>query len=269
MVTKKVTKKKVAKKAAKKKKAAALGRFGGVDLADVLQEEGVNEQRIPEVLAFIRSLSDAQANVKSTPPVPTPAPLDSSAELVVAASADILVEERERWRARTRQAIQSGRASGIDGCRVTFWDLEVIVPGAPRSSFVGRAIHEKAPGSHPTESPVIYDAIYEANQDLLPPSIRLAVQTLRLRLEKDRTTREQNNSAASAVTKNLTPRIKLLVERPQYAEAKKRGRTGKYRLTHLGRQVFEGWPDWHETDANPWGGTEPPTGDADTPTDIT
>lgn len=269
MAKKKVAKKKCAKKKTAKKKAAAMGHFGGVDLADVLRSEGVNEQGIPQVLALIRSLSDAQADENSTPFAPTPAPLNSHPELMVVATADALLEEKQGWWARTRQAIQSGRARDIDGCRVTFWDLEVIVRGAPRSSFVGRAIHEKASRLHPTESPAIYDAIYEANQNLLPPSLQLAVQTLRLRLEEDRTTREQNNRAASAVTKNLTPRITLLVARLQYAEVQKRGRTGKYHLTDFGRQVFENWPDWHESDANPWVADEPPTRNADTPTHIT
>jgi hypothetical protein len=141
--------------------------------------------------------------------------------------------------------------------------------GAPRSSFVGRAIHVTARDAWPAESTAIYDAIFKANQDLLPPSLQLAVQTLRLRFNAERTTREQNNSAASAVTKNLSPRIKLLVEQLNYAESHRRGRTNQYRLTRLGRQVFEGWPNWRDPDANPWAGNQPPTENIDTPTDVT
>jgi hypothetical protein len=273
MAKKKITKKKGAKKNAAKKKAAAMGRSGGVDLADVLRREGVDEQRIPDVLAIIRSLSDAQADENSAPSAPTPTPLDSTAGLTVAASADALVEERERWRARTRQAIHSGLASDMSGRQNTLWVLEPrVLRGPPRASFVGRALHVRSVGSRRSVScEGVCDAIYGNNPLLLSNTLRQAVEITRNgpigATQPER--RRQATGASSAIKKRTTERVELLAtELLRYAESLEAEKGEEHRLTRVGRRVFDNWPNWHHPDANPWVEDEPPTADAGTPTDI-
>jgi hypothetical protein len=269
-----MAKKKGAKKKAAKKKAAAMGRSGGVDLAEVLRREGVDEQRIPDVLAMIRSLSDAQADENSAPSAPTQTLIDSPAGLIVAASANAVVEERERLRARTRQAIQSGRASGIQGRRDSLWTLEppVLQMKTPRISFVGRAIHANTnPVALIANYVTIFETINRARAALLPETVRQALRIIHYgpgegsKAEK----RKRDTSARSTLRKTLDGRIDWLVNRLSYAETMPGNRGEVYRLNRLGRQVFENWPDWNDPDANPWVEEEPPAGVADTPTDIT
>jgi len=274
MAKKKVAKKKRAKKKTAKKKAAAMGHFGGVDLADVLRSEGVNEQGIPQVLALIRILSDAQADENSTHSAPTPAPLNSHPELMVVATADALLEERQGWRARTRQAIQSGRASGIQGRRDSLWALEppVLQMKTPRISFVGRAIHANTnPVALIANYVTIFETINRARAALLPETVRQALRIIHngpgegSKAEK----RKRDTSARSTLRKTLDGRIDWLVNRLSYAETMPGNRGEVYHLNRLGRQVFENWPDWNDPDANPWVEDEPPTRNADTPTHIT
>jgi len=252
-----MAKKKGAKKKAAKKKAAATGRSGGVDLADVLRREGVDEQRIPDVLAIIQSLSDAQADENSAPSAPTPTPLDSTAGLTVAASADALVEERERWRARTRQAIHSGRLSDTWGRRNTLWVLETrVLKGPPRASVVGRALHVRSGRSRSSVScEGVCEAIYNNNSTLLSNALRRAVEITRNGPtgETQPERRRQATGASSAIKKRTNERVELLSpDFLGYAESV-HGKNGEeHRLTRAGEKVFDGWPDWHDPDANPW-----------------
>ena len=261
---KKVAKKKRAKKKTAKKKAAAMGHSGSVDLADLLRREGVNEQQLPDLLALIRSLSDAQADENSTPSAPTPTPLDSPAGLRVAATAVAVLEERKGWRARTRQAIQSGRASEILGRQNTLWVLEPrVLRGPPRASFVGRALHEKSGGGRRSVScEEVCDTIYGNKRLLLSDTLRQAVEITRNGptggTQSER--RRQATDASSAIRKRTTERIVLLAtERLRYVVSLRGGKSEEHCLTRVGRRVFDHWPDWHDPDANPGVEDEPPT----------
>ena len=261
---KKVAKKKRAKKKTAKKKAAAMGHSGSVDLADLLRREGVNEQQLPDLLALIRSLSDAQADENSTPSAPTPTPLDSPAGLRVAATAASVLEERKGWWARTKQAIQSRQESETLGRQNTLWVLETrVLRGPPRASFVGRALHERSGGSRrPVSCEVVCASIYDNNPLLLSDTLRQAVEITRNGPtgETQPERRSQATDASSAIRKRTTVRIKLLATEPlRYADSLRGGKSEEHCLTRVGRRVFGHWPDWHEPDANPWVEDEPPT----------
>lgn len=241
---------------------------GGVDLAGVLREAGVAEERIPETIATIRAMSDAQAGEGTAPAVPTPAPPDSPVEMNVATVADAIAHESQRWRARTRSVVRVARLSRVQGHRDTLWAIEPDLLPSPRVSFVGRAIHKGTSGS---QRAIAYEAIYlnisAENDQLLTPAMRRSVMTLSQRLVEGQTTPDQNNSAVTVLIRPLRRRTAVLVRALQYAEERKQGKDRVYNLTPIGQQVFNNWPDWHAPDAIPGGGAdeadagEAPSGD--------
>jgi len=260
---KKTAKKKAAKKWSRPRTAhvnAALitgGECQAADLAEVLREYGVDPARIPEAIADIRAVSDAQSGDGPSPAAPTPAPVDSTVELNVATAANAVVVENEATATQARTAISGGHATFVDGVRQSFSVADgLFVSGMPRSVFVGRAIHEKTGNTPSTDGPTIYEYLYDLSNQFLTTTMQVAVRTLKLRLEEGRTTRPRNNSASAAVRKNIKPRITLLMSF-DYVEAQKTRGTWRYWLTDLGRQVFNGWPNWPAHDVAPNAGNEP------------
>jgi hypothetical protein len=229
---------------------------GGVDLAGVLREAGIAEERIPETIATIRAISDAQAGEGTPPPAPTPAPLDSPGEMNVATAGDAVVAEANRWRQRTRAAISAGRASTLHAHQDHLWTWEwnALRGKRPRISFVGRAIHANTqrPGCV-ADYITIFETIDHENRDLLPDSLQRAIDVV-LRGPSGQTTNERRNekkSATSALRKNLDHRLEWLTGWLRYVTAQKGCHKTDYRLTRLGSQVFNNWPDWHAPDAIP------------------
>jgi hypothetical protein len=223
---------------------------GDVDLADVLGRIESVEVRLGEAVSLLRAMADAKAGESTPSGVPTPTLADSVEERSVAVAATAFVSEVGSNAARMRETIDTGEMSAIDGCRDTLWAMETrYLRGAPRASFVARAIWLEGGGSHARNSTEVYDAIYTANDQLLSPALQRAVQTLRLRVHEDRRETGLNNAAASAITKNIKPRIELLAERLRYVEVIKNRTVRRYRLSRLGAQVFDCWPNWHAADA--------------------
>lgn len=238
-----------------------VSQAGGVDLAGVLREAGVAEERIPETIATIRAISDAQAGEGTPPPAPTPAPLNSRGEMNVATTGDAVVAEANRGRRRTRAAINAGRASTLharqDGLWAMEWDLLRGKP--PRISFVGRSIHvnTQRPGCV-ADYITIFETINHENRDLLPDSLQRAIDVIQngatggTELER----RRNRTSATSALRKNLDHRVAWLIRALRYATAQESDTKTNYRLTRLGSQVFSNWPRWDSPDANPTPDTE-------------
>jgi hypothetical protein len=227
------------------------------DLLELLREYGVNESRISEAVAGIRALSDAQAGEGPPPTAPEPAPIDSTAELNVAAAGEGMIAEVERWQERAEAVIRSGRADAIRAHRDLLWGLEPAhFRDLPRASFVGHAIHERTSArNRRINQTSLYEAIYRANRLLLPAAIQRAVETLERRHIEGATTRKQNNNASSTVTKHVNRRVLLLQDSNlRYVESQQGRNQLEVWLTPRGRRVFNGWPDWGE---NPNGGAGP------------
>lgn len=229
---------------------------GGVDLAGVLRGAGVAEERIPETIATIRALSDAQAGEGTPPPVPTPAPLDSFGEMTIASAASDFSADREWYRELTSTALAAGKTAILDARRDGLWAMEwkVLRQKVPRASFVGRAIRSTT-RRHTSRTGYIqiYETIKVANDRLLSESLRNALQIIRdgPTAETQDQRRKQSTDASSLIRKNLDVRLSLLADDLHYVEAE-RGTQGKqYKLTPRGRRVFDGWPKWDTADAMP------------------
>lgn len=254
---------------AKKKSSASRSRRGhrssaltdattsqapGENIAEVAQQGGVTEQNITLTTGVVRTVSDSQAGEGTPPPVPTPAPIDSPTEMNVATTGDAVVAEANRWRRRTRAAINAGRASTLHAHQNDLWAMEwdLLRGKPPRISFVGRSIHvnTQRPGCV-ADYITIFETINHENRDLLPDSLQRAIDVIR-NGPSGQTTAEQRDeitAATSALSKNLKHRVGWLIGRLRYALRQKEGRTAHYRLTRLGSRVFNGWPPWNAPDA--------------------
>jgi len=266
MAKKKTAKKKAAKKRSRRRSPRVTSTSGTVgarpaaDLSELLREYGVDESRISEAVAGIRALSDAQAGEGPPPTAPEPAPIDSTAELNVAAAGGGMIAEVERWKERAEAVIRSGRADAIRAHRDLLWGLEPAhFRDLPRASFVGHAIHERTSArNRRINQTSLYEAIYRANRLLLPAAIQRAVETLERRHIEGATTRKQNNNASSTVTKHVNRRVLLLQNSNlRYVESQQGRNQLEVWLTPRGRRVFNGWPDWGEPEASPNGGAGP------------
>jgi hypothetical protein len=271
-------KKKTAKKKAAKKRSrprtehvsstlATGGEGQAADLAELVRENDVDPGGTTEVVVSTRVLSDAQSGNGTPPAAPTPAPVDSTAEVNVATAAEAMAAEVERWRERTKAVIRTGRAEAIRGRQDSLWALEPKhLKKPPRLSFFGRAIRERtADTTATTVARAIFNKINEQNPQLLSAAILSALQVSVMATEGAGASRRRAQTDASAtIAKEAKKRADLLQNKLGYAEVL--GRSGDYsfRLTRLGRQVFNEWPRWREPDAIPDDGDEPapeePTG---------
>jgi hypothetical protein len=222
-----------------------------LDLSTVLRSHGVSEERIPELVLVIRAYSEAQTADAALPPAPSP-PEPGSLEASRARVAEQEVIDLRAECERTRdELILVGKATRRNGQRKMFEELEVqIIPGLPRISFVGRAIHEVSihrgkRGKAPT--PQIYYKIDEKNPSLLTRALQEAV-TNHQSGDADRT-----RLAASAFKKNLDGRLPTL-KRCGFVE-----QTGnKVGLTNKGKRFFHEWPEWSEIRPSTPAASSPP-----------
>lgn len=251
-------KKRAKKKGAVRRPRGKSGSIAGIgstaqesqsdDLADVLRQEGIAEPRIPQLIAIIRTMSDSQI-VEGTPPTePTPALLDSPQEMNVAAAAHTVVNEAERSREQTEEALRVGRRSAVDARRDSIWAMELMMlRGPPRLTFIGRSIHVNTQRQGTVADYVsIYQTIARENRALLPETIQRAITTIDRGAEGQTKAERRRNSknAASALRKNLDGRVGLLIRTLELAIADSSVSPETYRLKPRGRRVFDGWPDW-------------------------
>jgi len=242
----------------------------GTDLAEIIRENGVSEARITSADAMIGVLSDAQAGESAPPVVPMPPPVESDEERRVATAAAAVISEGDSTADQARTATAGVEPTDLQGRRDQLWAMEPrFFRDSPRASFVGRAIHVRASGRHAPNSSEIYDAIFTANDSLLSPLLQSAVETQRRRVTESRMETGRNNAASSKITKNIGRRIKLLAKELGYVEVRKTRIESRYLLIGLGRQVFDGWPDWRERDAIPNPEDAPPTDEPNASTEPT
>jgi hypothetical protein len=257
-------KKKTAKKKAAKKRSHRRSSHGGgdgADLSELLRQYGVDESRISEAVADIRALSDAQAGEGPPPTAPAPAPIDSTAELNVVTAGGNVVSENERIGTQTRPGATDQTSTDLRECQSMLLAIECeVIPGLPRTSFVGRAIHIRTNGRTAGTSCVeIYETINGANDQLLPEPLRRAIRVTRDGSEGEtkEERRKRSKAASSALINNLKPRIRFLADRLRYVDAFRGDQSMEYRLTTFAQQLFNGWPAWRQPDAIPTAGAEP------------
>lgn len=249
---KKASKKSVGRSSKAQKAPQEPGKVTPVDLSQVLRDQGLSEEQIPVVRAYINTLAESSSGGGS-PPKPISNPLGSLKEDDRAKIARAGLAERKLSRAELKKLIPLGRATKINGIRGTLWQLECrLVRSLPRATFVGRAVHEQTTPNPSGSAPLctyldVFVVIRDRNKDLLTPQLQQKVKAaFSGSTEKGpKAKRDAEKSATSALKKNLNPRLGVLII-CGYTRRQKSRAAETYVLTKRGREVFDNWPDWHE-----------------------